>query len=437
MNFYEHIEIVIGKEEKDKLENAIDQEQIKCLRVNSLYLKPNSLKETYPNIVNNNEIDYSFYYDKNEYDLGKSIEHFAGGIYIQDASAMLVTHLLNPQENERVIDLCAAPGGKATQASILMKNTGLVIANDYNEKRSEILSENVERLGITNTIVLNNNVDKIANHFGGYFDKVILDAPCSGEGMFRKNDLSYLDWSIDKVHRCSEIQRELIMHAYSLLKKDGIMVYSTCTFEKEENEDIVQYLLDNSNASLINIKEIEGAIRGIDMKEAIRLYPSHFKGEGQFIALIKCNDEHNIKLKKYQNKNNQIPQLFKLTNEFILQNSNNNKIKDIYPFNTTINYLEYGNINIDGLKVKRYGLNMGQVINNRFEPSHSLMKVLDLKQNHEITKDEYLKFIKGETLENNNYKGYLGIKYNNLKVGFGKASNNQIKNHLPKGLRIN
>ena len=350
---------------------------------------------------------------------------------------MLVTHLLNPQENERVIDLCAAPGGKATQASILMKNTGLVIANDYNEKRSEILSENVERLGITNTIVLNNNVDKIANHFGGYFDKVILDAPCSGEGMFRKNDLSYLDWSIDKVHRCSEIQRELIMHAYSLLKKDGIMVYSTCTFEKEENEDFVQYLLDNSNASLINIKEIEGAIRGINMKEAIRLYPSHFKGEGQFIALIKCNDEHNIKLKKYQNKNNQIPQLFKLTNEFILQNSNNNKIKDIYPFNTTINYLEYGNINIDGLKVKRYGLNMGQVINNRFEPSHSLMKVLDLKQNHEITKDEYLKFIKGETLENNNYKGYLGIKYNNLKVGFGKASNNQIKNHLPKGLRIN
>ena len=437
MNFYEHIEIVIGKEEKDKLENAIDQEQIKCLRVNTLYLEPESLKEAYPNIVNNNEIDYSFYYDKNEYDLGKSIEHFAGGIYIQDASAMLVTHLLNPQENERVIDLCAAPGGKATQASILMKNTGLVIANDYNEKRSEILSENVERLGITNTIVLNNNVDKIANHFGGYFDKVILDAPCSGEGMFRKNDLSYLDWSIDKVHRCSEIQRELIMHAYSLLKKDGIMVYSTCTFEKEENEDIVQYLLDNSNASLINIKEIEGAIRGIDMKEAIRLYPSHFKGEGQFIALIKCNDEHNIKLKKYQNKNNQIPQLFKLTNEFILQNSNNNKIKDIYPFNTTINYLEYGNINIDGLKVKRYGLNMGQVINNRFEPSHSLMKVLDLKQNHEITKDEYLKFIKGETLENNNYKGYLGIKYNNLKVGFGKASNNQIKNHLPKGLRIN
>lgn len=437
MNFYEHIEIVIGKEEKDKLENAIDQEQIKCLRVNTLYLEPKSLKETYPNIVNNNEIDYSFYYDKNEYDLGKSIEHFAGGIYIQDASAMLVTHLLNPQENEKVIDLCAAPGGKATQASILMKNTGLVIANDYNEKRSEILSENVERLGITNTIVLNNNVDKIANHFGGYFDKVILDAPCSGEGMFRKNDLSYLDWSIDKVHRCSEIQRELIMHAYSLLKKDGIMVYSTCTFEKEENEDIVQYLLDNSNASLINIKEIEGAIRGINMKEAIRLYPSHFKGEGQFIALIKCNDEHNIKLKKYQNKNNQIPQLLKLTNEFILQNSNNNKIKDIYPFNTTINYLEYGNINIDGLKVKRYGLNMGQVINNRFEPSHSLMKVLDLKQNHKITKDEYLKFIKGETLENNNYKGYLGIKYNNLKVGFGKASNNQIKNHLPKGLRIN
>ena len=153
--------------------------------------------------------------------------------------------------------------------------------------------------------------------------------------------------------------------------------------------------------------------------------------------MIKCNDDHEINLKKYQTKNKQIPQLLKITNDFINEVSLNKKIKDIYPFNTTINYLEYGNINIDGLKVKRYGLNMGQIINNRFEPSHSLMKVLNLKQNYEITKEEYYKFIKGEVLENKNYKGYLGIKYNNLTIGFGKASNNQIKNHLPKGLRIN
>ena len=294
MNFYEHIETIIGLEEKEKLEKAIDEEQIKCFRVNTLFLNPSDLKTSYPNLVSNKEIDYSFYYNKKEYDLGKSIEHFAGGIYIQDASAMLVTHILDPKENEKIIDLCAAPGGKATQASILMKNTGLVIANDYNEKRSEILSENVERLGITNTIVLNNSIDKLAKHFGGYFDKVILDAPCSGEGMFRKNDLSYIDWSIEKVNRCSTLQKELILDAYSLLKKDGIMVYSTCTFEKEENEDVVQYLLEKTNASLIYIKEIDGALRGINMKEAIRLYPSHFKGEGQFIALIKCNDDHKL-----------------------------------------------------------------------------------------------------------------------------------------------
>lgn len=437
MTFYEHISSIIGNEESDKLIKAIEQDPIKCLRVNTLYCNINDFYNNYPNMSKNNLIDYSFYYDKNEYDFGKSIEHFAGGIYIQDASAMLVTHILNPKPNEKIIDLCAAPGGKATQAAILMNNTGLVIANDYNEKRSEILSENVERLGITNTIVLNNKVETISNHFGGYFDKVILDAPCSGEGMFRKNNESYLDWSIEKVRRCSNLQKELIMHAYSLLKKDGIMVYSTCTFEKEENEDIVQYLLDNSNASLINIEDIPGAIRGINMNEAIRLYPSHFKGEGQFIALIKCNDEHNILLKKYIDKNKQINQTLKLINDFIEQYSFNQKINDIYPFNTSINYLKYGNINIDKLKVKRYGLNLGQIINNRFEPSHSLMKVLNLKQNKEITKDEYLKFIKGDVLENNNYKGYVGIKYNNLCIGFGKASNNQIKNHIPKGLRIN
>ena len=349
---------------------------------------------------------------------------------------MLVAHLLEPKENERIIDLCAAPGGKATQVAILMNNTGLVIANDYNDKRSDILSENVERLGITNTIVLNNKIDTITNHFGGYFDKVILDAPCSGEGMFRKDDEAYLDWSIDKVHRLSALQKELIMQAYSLLKKDGVMVYSTCTFEKEENEDVVQYLLDNTNASLINIKDIKGAIRGIDMKEVIRLYPTYFEGEGQFIALIKCNDDHEIHLPKYQNKNKQIPQYLKLVNEFIISNSFNNKIKSLYPFNTTINYLEYGDINIDKLRVKRYGLNLGQIINNRFEPSHALMKVLNLKNNYNVSYEEYLKFIKGETLENKNYKGYIGIKYNSLTIGFGKASNNQIKNHIPKGLRI-
>ena len=437
MTFLEHISNVIGKDEADKLINAIEKEPIKCLRVNTMYLDINKFKNNYPNITINENIPYSFYYDKNEYELGKSIEHFGGGIYIQDASAMLVTHLLDPKENERVIDLCAAPGGKATQAAILMNNTGLVVANDYNDKRSDILSENVERLGISNTIVLNNNVNTIANHFGGYFDKVILDAPCSGEGMFRKNDDAYLDWTIDKVHRLASLQKELIMDAYSLLKKDGIMVYSTCTFEKEENEDVVQYLLDNSNAELINIKNINGAIRGINMKEAIRLYPSHFKGEGQFIALIKCNDEHPINLNKYQNKNKQLSQNIKLINDFIIEYSSSPKIKDIYPFNTTINYLEYGNINIDKLRVKRYGLNLGQIINNRFEPSHSLMKVLNLKQNYSISKEEYLKFIKGETLENQNFKGYLGIKYNGLTIGFGKASNRQIKNHLPKGLRIN
>ena len=199
----------------------------------------------------------------------------------------------------------------------------------------------------------------------------------------------------------------------------------------------MQYLLNNSNASLINIQDIPGSIRGIEMKETIRLYPSHFKGEGQFIALIKCNDEHPILLKKYSENNKQKSQVIKLINDFINQYSYDNKINNIYPFNTTINYLDYGNINIDKLRVKRYGLNLGQIINNRFEPSHSFMKSLNLKQNKEINKEEFIKFIKGEVLENNSFKGYVGIKYQDLTIGFGKASNNQIKNHLPKGLRIN
>ena len=148
------------------------------------------------------------------------------------------------------------------------------------------LSKNIERIGRRNVLVTSTSVENLSNSLSGFFDKVILDAPCSGEGMFRKNKLVYKDWSLEKVEKLSLLQKELIMQAYKLLKKDGVMVYSTCTFEKKENEDVINHLLSNTNASLIEIFDHPSFSRGIDFKETIRLYPFKFNGEGHFICLI-------------------------------------------------------------------------------------------------------------------------------------------------------
>jgi len=440
MTFYEHISNVISKIEADKLMDAINKETIKCLRVNTLYLDPLDLKNSYPNIKENENIPYSFYYDKNEYDLGKSIEHFAGGIYIQDASAMLVAHLLEPKENERIIDLCAAPGGKATQVAILMNNSGLVIANDYNDKRSDILSENVERLGITNTIVLNNKIDTIANHFGGYFDKVILDAPCSGEGMFRKNSLTYDDWTYDKTLNLAKIQKDLILKAYRCLKKDGVMVYSTCTFATEENEEVIKYLLDNTNASIIPIKkekDFDGSILKVD--GAVRLYPFNFEGEGHFICLVKCNDDHfnHLKMgnKEASRKDMELYRAFEEDNLNISLSGNFVKMGD------ELHLLPNDCFCLDRFKVLRNGIHLGTIKEKRFEPNHALAlylkkeevkNCLDFSYNSKEIKD----YLKGFTLETINKKGYVLICVEGISLGWCKDDGRLIKNLYPKGLRV-
>ena len=177
----------------------------------------------------------AYYYDKEQYSFGKNPLHNAGVYYIQDASAMMVVDLLGINKGEKVLDLCAAPGGKSSQVVSYLDNTGLLVSNDVSVKRVKDLSENIERMGTSNTIVMNESIDKISANFGGYFDKVILDAPCSGQGMFRKNNLVYEDWSYDKTLKLTEIQKDLILKAYRCLKKGGTMVYSTCTFAVEEN----------------------------------------------------------------------------------------------------------------------------------------------------------------------------------------------------------
>ena len=192
-----------------------------------------------------------YYFNYEKYPLGKSPFFSCGLYYIQEPSAMLVTHFLNIQKDDYILDMCAAPGGKTCAAASQLSEDGLMIANDIVPLRAKILSENVERFGLKNTIVTNCDPLVFENQLKGFFDKIILDAPCSGEGMFRKSDAAIETWSLEKVHECAHIQRQLLDAAMNLLKPEGQLIYSTCTYNTIENEEQIQYLLNHYNCSLI------------------------------------------------------------------------------------------------------------------------------------------------------------------------------------------
>lgn len=424
-----------NKENYDKLEKSFDSNPYRGLRLN--YNKPID-SSFFSKLEKHSFVKDAFIYEKTNQDYGKNIYHAQGCYYIQEPSAMLVGELLDVKEDDFVIDLCAAPGGKSTHIARYLGNEGLLISNDINYKRALDLSENIERMGIKNCIVINSDVEHITDVMQGCFDKVVLDAPCSGEGMFRKNSFAKEDWSIDKVNTCVNIQKEIILDAYKLLKYDGEMIYSTCTFNKHENEEMINYLLANTNAQLIELPQIDGADRGIEMKEAIRLFPYNYKGEGHFICKIKCKDEH-----PFYNKKEKITQI---------------KEKDILPFiefeKKSLNikfdrkrlflngehlyYLPKNSLNVSGLRILRNGLYLGEIKSKHFVPSHSLALASnknEWKQSLELKETDALRFIKGESFDVNSSNGYTLITYQSNSLGFAKISNNTLKNHYPKGLR--
>ena len=230
---------------------------------------------------------------------GRSLEHQAGYVYSQDLSAMYVAAVANAQPGDKVLDLCAAPGGKSTQLAEQLNNQGLLVSNEINTKRAKILAENMERIGAKNVIITNESPDNLAKVFKGYFDKIVVDAPCSGEGMFRKDHSAVKYWHKDYPAECAHRQKLILEEAMKMLKTGGELVYSTCTFAPEEDEQIVAWLLENYDLTLEPITKYDGMDSGRpefadgneDLTKTIRLMPHHFEGEGQFLAKLKFNGE--------------------------------------------------------------------------------------------------------------------------------------------------
>ena len=246
-----------------------------------------------------------YYYDP-ETRPGKSAYHEAGLYYLQEASAMAPAALLDPKPGERVLDLCAAPGGKSTQLAGKMQGRGLLVCNEINSKRAKILASNIERLGIANALVLNEHPQRLEPRFKGYFDKILVDAPCSGEGMFRKEEAAVTDWSEETVFMCARRQAEILHSASVMLRPGGRLVYSTCTFSPEENEGSVsEFLHTHPDFSIEAVDApwfspgrpdwIEHPVPGLE--KTFRLWPHRLLGEGHYCAVLrKAGDGEGAKL---------------------------------------------------------------------------------------------------------------------------------------------
>ncbi len=364
---------------------------------------------------------------------GKHPYHAMGLFYFQEPSAMGAVPVLGIEKGDRVLDLCAAPGGKSTQAGEMLFGEGLLVANEIIPKRAKILSENIERMGIKNAVVTNESPERLAEKFPEFFDKIILDAPCSGEGMFRKEPQAVTDWSIEHSEACSVRQKKIADSAVSMLAVGGRLLYSTCTFAMCENEGVCDYILSNyPNMRLVEIKE-DTLIDGYDENRFTkRIFPHKMRGEGHFVALFeKIGEKENI---HNRSKTTALP---KIAEEFIKENLNVELTGVPVLFGNRL-YLMPEEIDLDKIKVLRACLELGEILKDRFIPSHALaltLKAEDFKHRVDISVKDAERYMHGETLSAET-KGWCVVVADGYPLGWGKGSEGVVKNHYPKNLRI-
>ena len=425
MNFEEHLEKYLSKDQIEDLLNSLDKMATHALIVNTNKIDDSFLLERFPNIKPHPVVPHCYLYDNNEYPLGKHVYFEQGLYYLFEPCSSLIAHFLKPEKDDVILDCAAAPGGKALHTAILKENEGIVVANEISRDRSLILSSNVERMGLKNVIVTNCSLDDFSS-FEESFDKIILDAPCSGSGMFRKEDKMKEDWTYQKVLSLAELQKELILKAYSLLKPGGILSYSTCSFSYEEDEEVVKYLLDNSDALLEDLPSSPSFYQS-ESKIGIHLFPNLFIGEGHYLCLIKKPGTL-IKSSIKEHKEDKYAQ--ELKKEFNLKGY-------IYSFEN-IYYMLSQYFDFKKLKVLRGGLKLGTLEKYGFDLDHALSHYLvDYKNSVELTKDEVTKYIQGNMMNLDCKDGYVIIEYDGNGLGLGKAKNKKVNNKYPKGLRKN
>ena len=388
--------------------------------------------------------DSGFYLDDDGLSIGNSPWHHAGAIYSQEPSAMSAVSVLDPKPGERVLDMCAAPGGKSTQIAAALGGEGLLWSNEFVRKRAQILLSNVERMGIRNCVVSSAHPDRLAEGLSGFFDRVLVDAPCSGEGMFRRDAQAIADWSPEHSETCAVRQLAILDSAAECLREGGVLVYSTCTFSFRENEDVMAAFLDSHPDFAPEPCGVEFGRPGFDRSDKYdltltrRIFPMD-GGEGHFAARLRKRGD---------------AAALPLPSSGAARGDQEKKALDLFAecFDTE----PYGLIraigdscyllphmmpDVKGLGVLRGGVLLGEIMKNRIEPSHALFMAAKADECRSLVSlqpdsRELMAFLHGEEIPvESRLKGYAAVACGGVVTGFGKCSGGRLKNRYPKGLR--
>ena len=356
--------------------------------------------------------------------------HEAGVYYLQEASAMAPVALLDPQPGERVCDLCAAPGGKSTQIAGRMGGEGFLLCNEWSPKRAKILSQNIERLGVSNALVTNETVQNLANKLPGFFDRVLIDAPCSGEGMFRKEEAAVTDWSEETVAMCARRQAEILDAGARLLRPGGRLVYSTCTFAPAENEEAVAAFLQRNPEFEPEILDAPWFVPGEN--GSFRLWPHKLLGEGHFAAVLRRRGDGAAEGEGFPG-DKLPPQWTDFAKALGIALPRGKAVR----FGDNLYWAPEEMPDLKGLKVLRPGLELGEVKKDRFSPAHALalwLKTCESCLCLPADSAQIRAYLHGEVLPCEK-RGWCLVQVDGYSIGWGKGDGNMLKNHYPKGLR--
>ena len=423
--FLERMKAQLGEEYEDFL-RSLERPRAVALRFNPLKGDPPQLpfvREPVP------WEPQGYYYDP-ESRPGLHVYHEAGVYYLQEASAMSPVALLDPQPGDRICDLCAAPGGKTTQIAGRMMGEGFLLCNEYSPKRAKILSRNIERMAVSNALVTNEDTAVLAKRFPGGFDKVLIDAPCSGEGMFRKEEAAVTDWSVETVEMCARRQAEILHNGAQLVRPGGRLVYSTCTFAPEEDELAVAAFLDTHPDFEPEVIEAPW-FRPVE-NGGHRMWPHKLLGEGHFAAVLRKKGEEEAEYPPATGG-----KLPKEWTSFAKEMGIKLPAGKPVMFGQSLFWAPEGMPDISRLKVLRPGLELGTVKKDRFEPAHALalwLRNCTKMQRYSANSPEMEKYIHGDVVPST-VKGWCLVCAGEYSIGWGKGDGTVLKNHYPKGLR--
>lgn len=425
------------KDEWEAFLDAYDKPVFKGIRINTLKISVEAFLKITPFDLKPIPWTKDGFYIKSEERPGKHPHYYAGLYYIQEPSAMLPANLLKPDKGDVVLDLCAAPGGKTMQMAAMMKNEGLLVANDISSNRLRALIRNAELMGVKNLVVINDYQDKIAAQFPKVFDKMLIDAPCSGEGMFKKHDDAVGAYEKYDIGVCNMMQKEILDEIVKSLNDEGELVYSTCTFNTDENENMIEYLMSGYDLSLVDLPLEHGFKPGINMPGVIRLYPHCLDGEGHFAAKLKNDGKREVRLK--EQTPNKAPEAL---GDFMALYFNEPLTGTFKIIKERVFLLPKLALSHGRVKLVKEGWYLGDLKKNRFEPSLAFalgLKESDFKQTISFSSEsiEIEKYLKCETIHCEGHKGYNLICVDGYPVGWGKWANNKLKNLYPAAWRRN